>query len=146
MSAAAESAAEGSEGEDVAAKAAGGKKRLLILAAPLLVVAIGAGLWFSGILPGLLGRTPTATGQPAEKPRPPPVFFELPEMVANLNAGPRKTSFIKLRARLELGAPGDVAAAQAALPRLQDLFQTYLREIARTSCAVLPERGGCGRS
>ena len=54
---------------------------------------------------------------------------DLPDIVANLNAGPRRTAFIKLKAKLELSRPEDQAAVQAAMPRVLDLFQTYLREM-----------------
>jgi len=46
-----------------------------------------------------------------------------------LNAGARRTSFIKLKAKLELSRPEDQHAIQAAMPRVLDLFQTYLREM-----------------
>jgi flagellar FliL protein len=43
-------------------KKGGGRKKLLLLALPVLLVAIGAGLWFGGILPPLLGMgAPAAT-------------------------------------------------------------------------------------
>ena len=49
--------------------------------------------------------------------------------MANLNAGPRRTSFVRLKARLELSSKSDEAAVQALQPRMQDLFQTYLRDM-----------------
>ncbi len=111
-----------------------GKGKLLLLAVPLLLVVIGAGVWFSGVLPHLFGMgakpaVVAATGgaKLADAP-PPPVFVDMPELVANLNAG-RRTSFIKLHARLEVARAEDQAAVLAAMPRLQDLFQTYLREM-----------------
>ena len=57
------------------------------------------------------------------------MFLELPDIVANLNAGPRRAAFIKLKAKLELARPEDQAVVQAAMPRVLDLFQTYLREM-----------------
>jgi flagellar FliL protein len=54
---------------------------------------------------------------------------ELPEMVSNLNAGPRRTSFVRLRAQLILANSADKAAVIAAEPRIEDLFQTYLRDM-----------------
>ena len=57
------------------------------------------------------------------------MFLEVPDLVANLNAGPRKTGFVKLRAKLELARAEDEAAVKAVMPRLVDLFQTYLREM-----------------
>ncbi len=105
----------------------GGRKKLLVLALPVLLLAGGAGLWFTGVIPNLLGAkhapSPTEAAQAA------PVFVELPEMIANLNVGGHRTSFIKLRARLELAKASDVPAFTAAQPRIIDLFQTYLREV-----------------
>ena len=72
---------------------------------------------------------PKEAEKEAEVKPPPPVFLELPEMVANLNGNPRRPSYVKLRARVELARADDLPVAQAAMPRLQDLFQTYLREI-----------------
>ena len=140
-------------------KAGGGKKKLLLIALPLVLVLAGAGLWFSGILPGLLGMGGTEEAHAAEPeaghgsghgggggrgaaaghgaaPAPAApgggraaVFFDMPEIVANLNAPGRRASYIKLRSKLELARAEDSAALTAAMPRLLDLFTTYLREI-----------------
>lgn len=130
----------------------GGKKRLIVLLAiPLVLGGAGAGLWFGGILPPLLGLGATKDaghgaeeghdgaaqghgtpdGRPGAKAdaRPQAVFMEMPEIIANLNAGPRRSSFIKMRPRLELARAEDEASVRAAMPRLLDLFQTYLREM-----------------
>jgi len=124
MAAAAEAA------EEAAAKGGGGRKRLILLALPLLLAAAGAGLWFGGILPPLLGlgRAPEAASAQAEAPRP-PAFFDMPEIVTNLNAPGRRPVFVKLRSKLEIARAEDAAAIQLALPRLLDLFQTHLREM-----------------
>ena len=51
-------------------------------------------------------------------------------MVANLNSDPRRPQLRQAASRgIEVAEPDDVAAVQAAMPRLQDLFQTYLREM-----------------
>jgi flagellar protein FliL len=114
----------------------GGKKKLILILVPVLLIGAGAGLWFSGILPGLLGMNPppeqteaAAAEQPMPPPRP-PSFLEMPDITANLNVAPgRRASFIRIRSKLELGRPEDAAILQAAMPRLLDLFQTYLREM-----------------
>ena len=114
-----------------------GRRRLLLLAIPVLLAGIGAGLWFSGVLPSLLGLghrgghgTASGHDDPAAHGAPVVASLDLPEMVANLNSAPgRRASFIKLHARIELARAADVAIAQAGLPRLLDLFQTYLREM-----------------
>jgi flagellar FliL protein len=119
------------------AKTGGGKRRLLI-GLPLLLVAAGAGLWFSGVLPKLLpgggeafaAASPQGeTVTPAAATRRAPVFFDMPDIAANLNATGRRASYIRLRSKLELSKPEDAAAVQAAMPRLLDLFNTYLREM-----------------
>ncbi len=109
----------------------GGRKKLLLIAAPvLLLLAVGAGLWFTGILPKLLGlgHAPEHAAEAHETAAAPPVYFELPEMVANLNGNPRRPSYIKLKPRLQLARAEDAAQVQAALPRVLDMFQTFLRE------------------
>ncbi|MGK7868710.1 flagellar basal body-associated FliL family protein [Falsiroseomonas sp. E2-1-a20] len=115
-------------------KKGGGRKKLLLILLPVLLLGAGAGLWFSGILPGLLGLNaePPAAETPAEPappPRSPPAFVELPEIITNLNAPGRRPVFVRLRAKLEISKAEDAAAVTAAMPRLLDLFQTYLREV-----------------
>jgi flagellar FliL protein len=134
----------------------GGKKKLLLLAIPLLLGVIGAGLWFGGILPPLLGMGKEKAAEASEKPGAPPgaagqpadahggageaaakstakavepTYFDIPEIIVNLNAGARRTGFLKLHAKLELAKPEDVPGVTAAMPRVLDLFQTYLREM-----------------
>ena len=127
------SAAPESAGANEAAKGGGGRKKLLLLAVPVVLAGAGAGLWFTGILPGLLGLGPPpptlAEGAPAaDAPPRPPAFFEMPEIVTNLNAPGRRPVFVKLRSKLEITRAEDSAQITAAMPRLLDLFQTYLRE------------------
>ncbi len=120
-------AAEGQEGEE---KKKGGKGKLLILLAiPLVLGGAGAGLWFSGLLPGWLGMNAHHDEPAAAQAARPPAFLDMPEIVANLNAGGRRSTFIKLRSKLEVRSADDLPAVQAAMPRLQDLFTTYLREM-----------------
>jgi flagellar FliL protein len=110
-------------------KKGGGRKKLLLLALPVLLVAIGAGLWFGGILPPLLGMgAPAATAEREPGPRV-VAFLDMPEIVTNLNAPGRRAVYVKLRSKLELARPEDGAVVQASMPRLLDLFQTYLREV-----------------
>lgn len=109
------------------------KKKLILLALPLVLAGIGAGLWFSGILPGMLGGGEEAhaaaeTAPAATAPRQPPVFVAIPDITANLNA-PGRRAFIRLKSQMEVAGAQDAAALQAAMPRLVDLFTTYLREI-----------------
>ncbi len=118
--------------EDAAAPAEtakpGGKRKLIMLAVPVLLVGVVAGLWFTGVVPRLLGMKHAEPTEDAGKASA-PVYVELPELVANLNSNPHRPSYVKLQARLELAKQDDVERVKAAMPRLQDLFQTYLREM-----------------
>ena len=109
----------------------GGKGKLFLVVVPVVLALIGAGLWFTGVLPDLLGLShPQSTEEHVKEGGPHvPVFVELPEMIANLNAAGRRPTFIKLKARVELARTEDQAGFAAAQPRVIDLFQTYLREM-----------------
>jgi len=105
----------------------GGKRKLLLIGAGVLFLLGGGGAaWLTGVLPRLLHHEePHAEAKVSTAP----VFLDLPDIVANLNAGPRRAAFIKLKAKLELARAEDQATVQAAMPRVLDLFQTYLREM-----------------
>jgi flagellar FliL protein len=109
------------------------KGKLLLIAIPVLLIAVGAGLWFTGILPGLLGMNKKPPAKPTDSKPPiaasaPPAYVDLPAIIANLNVPGRRPSYLKLHAKLEI-ARADEAAVTAAMPRIMDLFQTYLRDM-----------------
>lgn len=125
----------------------GGKKKLIlfIVLPLLLVVGAGAGAYFSGLLDGLLhkGGETEAAAEPekkskAEKKEAGPehatevqaaVFYDLPEILVNLNSPGRKQNFLKIRVSLELESALDVGKIEAVMPRIIDNFQVYLREL-----------------
>ena len=108
----------------------GGRKKLILIAVPLVLAAAGAGLWFTGVLPKLLGLK-HEDGKAAEEPARPanPIFIDLPDMIANLGGTATRPTYIKLQARLEVTKQEDVEKVKLAMPRIQDMFQTYLREM-----------------
>jgi flagellar FliL protein len=102
-----------------------GRRKLMIIAAALVLSLGGAGgaayeLGFLGKLTGASKDAPAAT---------PTGGVDLPEIVANLNAGSRRTAYVRIKARLELADKADEATVKTASPRIQDLFQTYLRDM-----------------
>jgi flagellar FliL protein len=105
--------------EPTPTKAGGGRKKLLLLAIPLLLGGIGAGLWFTGVLPRALGLT--------KQKDPATIALEAAEAAI---AGPRKQAFIKMKGKIEISKIDDGPALNAAMPRIVDLFQTYLREMS----------------
>ena len=118
------------EGAVETAPRLGGKKKLIVLiAAPLLLLLItGAGLYFTGILGKLLGEKSEAEVA-KEAPPKQTVFYDLPDLLVNLNGGGKKASFLKMTISLELENQVDVAKLQSVMPRIIDNFQIYLREL-----------------
>ena len=106
------------------------KGKLLLIAVPVLLGLAGAGAWFSGVLPKMLGHKATHdTGKMDAVSGAPPVYVDVPEIICNLNVPGKRPSFVKMHAKLELQAHADEAPLTAAMPRIQDLFQTYLRDM-----------------
>ncbi|WP_439579871.1 flagellar basal body-associated FliL family protein [Elioraea sp.] len=105
-----------------------GRRKLILLAAPVVVAALGGGLWFSGVLPGLLGLG--GASEPPAEVQIEPALFSMPDIIVNLNVGAgRRPSYLKLVARIEIADSRDLPSMDAVVPRLQDLFTTYLREL-----------------
>ena len=135
-----EADAEGSEeeGEGKKKKKFSGKKLVLFVVLPLLLLGGGgAGVMFSGLLDG--DEEAEATGEDGEDAADDmaageeeshnAIFYDLPEMLVNLNTAGRQASFLKIQVSLELGDPDAVPLVEAVLPRIVDNFQVYLREL-----------------
>lgn len=107
-----------------------GKKLVLFIILPILLLLGGvAGAYFAGLLDPLLG----AKQQQAEDEVAPvetrAVFFDLPQMLVNLNTGSKKNHYLKIAISLELTREEDRVELTNLLPRVVDNFQVYLREL-----------------
>ncbi len=115
-------------------KGLSGKKLVLFILLPLLLLGGGgAGAYFF-LFAGSSeqGEEAAAEDKAAEEEdiAGEPVFYELPEMLINLNSrGAKKNSFLKLRLTLELRDPQAVPELEKVLPRVLDNFNTFLREL-----------------
>lgn len=128
---------EGAEGGE--AKPAKRKKRMagktlvLGIILPLLLVLGGAGAYVSGALDSVIGEAKTDEHADAEskveEAKKDYVYYELPEILVNLNTADRKVHYLKISVSLELENKEDVSKVQAVLPRIIDNFQVYLREL-----------------
>jgi len=111
-----------------------GKKLVLFVVLPLLLlVGVAGGAYMAGLLDPLLGvpeagQAPEAT-EAHPVPAGPSVYYELPEMLVNLNSAGKKTNFLKILVNLELENADAVPQIEAVLPRIIDSFQVYLREL-----------------
>ncbi|MGB6538806.1 MAG: flagellar basal body-associated protein FliL [Xanthobacteraceae bacterium] len=97
--------------------------KFIIIAAVGIVAlgAVGGGAYhFVG------GRSEAA---PAAKIKP-PVFFDMPDILVNLSSsGSDRTQYLKVKVVLELPNEAMKAQIQPLMPRVMDMFQTYLREL-----------------
>ncbi|WP_300574253.1 flagellar basal body-associated FliL family protein [Phenylobacterium sp.] len=57
------------------------------------------------------------------------VFYTLPDIVVNMQTAEGKATFLKLKLTLELPDGTVTEELDPNLPRLQDMFQTFLREL-----------------
>jgi flagellar FliL protein len=99
-------------------------KLIIAAAAVVLCLVIGAGTWF------LFFRHP-GDDQHAEAPPPkPPAFVDVPEMLVNLVGAPgERVQYLKVKVVLEVKDEPQIETIKPALPRVTDLFQTYMREL-----------------
>ncbi len=125
---------ESDEDEGAPKRKLSGKKLILFVGAPVLVIGIAVvGLIFTGIV-DLGGSEETveegeAVEEEEEGPPKEVVFFDLPEMLVNLNSSGRQTNYLKLTVSLEIDDPLAVPRLEQLLPRIIDNFQVYLREL-----------------
>jgi flagellar FliL protein len=115
----AEGAADGAE---VPAKK--GKLKLIIAAVGFLALVGGGAGWFFF----MRGHAEEAHAEaPAAKP---PAFVEVPEMLVNLIGLPGdRVQYLKVRVVLEVREEKLIEAIKPNMPRVTDIFQTYLREL-----------------
>lgn len=140
---------EGDSGADEGDKKLSSKRLIIFILLPLILLGgIGGGLYFSGILDGMLGKEETeevAEGDAADaKPatgneygndaigQEPGYFYEMEPIIVNLSDSGRRQRLLKISVSLELDSEEDVPTVEMVLPRVKDHFQTYLREL-RTS-------------
>ena len=57
------------------------------------------------------------------------VFYTLPDMVVNMQTADGKPTYLKLKLTLELPSGDTVDVIEPNRPRLQDMFQSFLREL-----------------
>ncbi len=126
-----ESKSEGADesGEDLPRKKFSGKKMVLFVALPiLLLLLVGAGLYFSGVL-GKKEEKPVEVPKPEEKDSAVPIFYDVPDMLINLNTTGRRPTFLKIIISLQIAREPDRAELERIMPRIIDNFQVYLREL-----------------
>ncbi|MCC7305734.1 MAG: flagellar basal body-associated FliL family protein [Alphaproteobacteria bacterium] len=151
--------AEGAPAEGAAPAGGKSKKKLIMIAGGVLVllIAVGAGLYFTGMLDSLLGKK-VECAEDDEKCKEEQAaaaehgeegggeksegghgakggeagagaFLPIPTMIVNLASDDGTPRYLRLTVQLELAKPEEKAAVEAVIPRVIDQFQTYLREL-----------------
>lgn len=102
-----------------------GKLKLIIAAVGVLAILGGGAGWF--FFPRHHGEEVHAEAPPPPKP---PSFVEVPDMLVNLAGNPGdRIQYLKVKVMLEVKGEKQVEAIKPNLPRVTDIFQTYLREL-----------------
>ena len=112
-------------GDGEAAPPKKGKLKLIIAAAGFVaILGAGGGAW-------LFMMKGHGEEKHAEAPPPKPSsFLEVPDMMVNLVGAPgERVQYLRVKVVLEIKEGKEVDAIKPNLPRVTDLFQTYLREL-----------------
>jgi flagellar FliL protein len=113
----------GTEAEGAAPK---NKLKLIIMAVGLLaVLGGGAATWFFFFRHG--DDEHHAEAAPPPKP---PAFVDVPDMMVNLAGAPgERVQYLRLKIVLELKEEKQIEAIKPTMPRVTDIFQTFVREL-----------------
>src|ERR1700742_918561 len=122
----AESEKEGAAEGEAAAPAPKSKFKLIVMVVGVLaVLGAGAATWF------LFFRHPAEEMHAEETQKvKPPVFVEVPDMMVNLAGSPgERVQYLRVKVVLEVKEEKQVEEIKPTMPRVTDIFQTYLREL-----------------
>lgn len=104
-----------------------GRRKLLLLVGASVLLLIGAALLLLDPFDlrggdGKAAEHGTSVSQAT-------YFYDLPEMLVNLDSAGERPSFLKLQVALELREPDAAHRLEPLLPRIIDAFQVYLRQL-----------------
>ena len=103
-----------------------GKLKIIIAAVGLFVI-IGGGsaTWFMFFR----GHGEEVHAEAAAPPKP-AIFIDVPEMLVNLVGAPgERVQYLKAKIVIEVKEEKQAEAIKPTMPRITDVFQTYLREL-----------------
>lgn len=115
------------ESEGLEQKRFSGKK--IVIAAVIALVVIGGGLT-AFLMSGDDAEQEALEAEGAGGPGGVSVvFYDLPDMLVNMNTGTRQASYLKIQVALEISDPSVLDQLEQLSPRIIDIFQVYLREL-----------------
>jgi flagellar protein FliL len=111
---------------DAAIPAPKGKLKLIIAAVVVLAIAGGSLTWYFFLRP----HNEEMHAEAMAPPMKPPSYVEVPDMLVNLIGLPgERVQYLKVKLVLEVKEEKQMEAIRPTLPRVTDIFQTYLREL-----------------
>jgi flagellar FliL protein len=114
----------GADASEEVVAAPKGKLKLIIAVVLVLAIIGGGSTWFFFL---------RHHGEEVHAEAPPPKpssFIEVPDMLVNLVGSPgERVQYLKLKIVLEVKEEKQVESIKPTLPRVTDIFQTYLREL-----------------
>ncbi len=124
-----EAAVEDSQGEAGAPRRRrfSGKKIFIFLVLPIVLVGVGfVGMNMMGgeKAPSTQAEVEEVDTHPSES-----FYYDLPDMLVNLNTQGKQPRYLKLSVSLEIGDEKMIPDLEKLLPRIVDRFQVYLREL-----------------
>lgn len=112
-----------------------GNKKLLIMAGGglvLLLALVGGGTYYFFFTGSSAKKAQMAmAGTHEQLPVTPPniTFYDVPDIIVNIQSADSTPAYLKLSVALELESPEERAGMVALQPRIVDQFQGYLREL-----------------
>jgi flagellar protein FliL len=116
--------ADGGDTTEVAAQPKSKFKLVVLIVGVLALLGVGAATWFFFL------RHPSDEQHAEAAPPKPPSFVEVPDMLVNLVTGPgERVQYLKVKVVLEVKEEKQIEDIKPTMPRVTDIFQTYLREL-----------------
>ena len=115
------------EAAEPAPKPKGKLKLMIAVVGVLVILGGGTATWF------MFFRSHGEETHAEAAPPKPPSFIEVPEMMVNLVGSPgERVQYLKVKLMLEVKEEKQIEVIKPSMPRVTDLFQTYLRELRPT--------------
>ncbi len=125
---AADAADEGDDASEEGGKRKLSKKMLMIIAGVGVLFLVGGGVGAAFLL-GWVGGGESPEEIAIEQAQAPKFYYDLPEITVNLANAERRAQYLRLLVALEMSNEEIGAVIEPNLPRILDVFQTYLREL-----------------
>ena len=105
------------------------KKMLFIIAGVVLLAAAGGGGWFFFLKKPSAEQV--AAAESTAKAKKPATFLDMKDMMIGMSNGGQqdRQSIMKIKVALEIADPKTVEEVKPLLPRVEDAFQVFMREL-----------------